>query len=211
LTASELSSKDDEDISAEFSLTRRRGRGAVLKNLIRPAGSLAFIMLLTFAVVGCGDDGERDEGQDGPTTPAPRDRDVGSPRSFLLGLSSFPREPTDESYKQAFSLAGEVGELVLIQRSPPWSEFIHGGTLSKDTQDATQQEKALAEENGLDIFFAIDATDPADRGRLQGLPNNLTGKGFADQGVREGFLAYVKYVALNYKPRYLALGIEVNM
>jgi hypothetical protein len=42
-----------------------------------------------------------------------------------------------------------------------------------------------------------------------GLPNNLAG-GVCRSGVREGFRP-AEYVALNYKPRYLALGIEVNM
>jgi hypothetical protein len=137
--------------------------------------------------------------------------DVGLPRPFELGLSSFPSEPTEESYEKAFALAGEVGELILIQRAPPWEEFAAGGTLSKNTQETTQEEVLLAEENNLDIFFGIDPTDSADRGRLQDLPDKLRGKNFADKEVRDALIAYVKYVALNYKPKYLAIGIEMNM
>jgi hypothetical protein len=167
--------------------------------------------LVAFLLAACGGNGDQDQGAASTPSPAPRDAQKGPPRSFELGLSSFPTEPTEASYKKAFILAGQVGELILIQRAPPWQEFVSGGELSKNCQDTTQEEKRLAEENRLGIFFGIDPTDPADRGRLQGLPESLAGKSFADKEVRDAFIAYVKYVALNYKPQLLALGVEINM
>jgi hypothetical protein len=161
-------------------------------------------------LTGCGAGQPPDGGNATKTPPAVRDRHIGTPRSFALGLSSQPSEPTSSSYEKAFAFAGQVGELIMIQRAPPWEEFVPGGTLSKSTQEATQREKLLAEENRLDIFLAIDPTDPADRGKLN-LPGELQGKTFADETVRQAFIAYVKYMTLNYEPRYLALGVEVNM
>ncbi|MGD0765853.1 MAG: hypothetical protein ABR978_06055, partial [Dehalococcoidia bacterium] len=161
-------------------------------------------------MAGCGA-GQPTDGKEATNTPpAIRDTKAGLPRSFELGLSSEPSEPTSSSYEKAFALAGQVGELILIQRAPPWEEFLPGGTLSKSTQETTQREKLLAEENRLQIFLAVDPTDPADRGKLN-LPGNLQGKNFADDSVRQAFIAYVKYVTLNYEPRYLALGVEINM
>jgi hypothetical protein len=159
---------------------------------------------------GCGS-GQSPNG-DGAANPSPAARDlhVGLPRPFQLGLSSLPSESTSSSYDKAFALAGDLGELVMIQRQPPWEEFLPGGSLSKSTEETTQREEQLAKDNNLQIFLAIDPTDPADRGELN-LPDKLKGKTFADETVRQAFIAYVKYIALNYKPRYLALGTEMNM
>jgi hypothetical protein len=181
----------------------------VRRRTVRPVGVVAWALLFPLAILlaACIENGSPGQNASPTSSPAPRDVQKGDPRPFRLGLGSFPAEPTETSYKKAFALAGEVGELVLIQRAPPWQEFVSGGTLSKNTQETTQEEKKLAEENRLGIFFGIDPTDPADRSRLQG----LAGKNFADKEVREAFIAYVKYVALNYRPQLLALGVEINM
>jgi hypothetical protein len=72
-------------------------------------------------------------------------------------------------------------------------------------------EKDLAKENNLKLFLAVDPTEPSDRGRLANLPDDLRGKDFSDTRIRAAFIAYAKYLALNYKPAYLALGVEVDM
>jgi len=128
-----------------------------------------------------------------------------------MGLSSLPEEPSKASYENAFKLAGENGELILIQRAPPWEEFLPGGAISADTLDLTREEKGLAEENGLAIFAAVDPLDAADRGRLASPPEDLADAGFGNARVRSAFIAYAQYLALNLKPRYMALGMEVDL
>ena len=133
-----------------------------------------------------------------------------------MGLSSLPEQPSKAGYEKAFSLAGENGELILIQRAPPWEEFRPGGVISAETVDLTREEKRLAEENGLGIFAAVDPLDPADRGRLASPPEDPDGRSLADAGfgdprVRSAFIAYAQYLALNLKPRYMALGMEVDL
>jgi hypothetical protein len=128
-----------------------------------------------------------------------------------MGLSSLPKEATTAGYEKAFALAGENGELILIQRAPPWEEFRPGGTISAETLDLTREEKRLAEENRLGIFAAVDPLDPADRGRLASPPDDLADAGFGDSRVRSAFIAYAQYLALNLKPRYMALGMEVDL
>jgi hypothetical protein len=167
------------------------------------------LLLPAILLLSCGD-GNGEEPFARPSALA-RDANVGAARSFELGISSFPNEPTRAGYEKAFVFASEAGELILIQRAPPWEEFLPGGTLSENTRETTGEEKRLAEENGLSIFYGIDPIDPADRSRLQGLPEGMEDRTFANKDVREAFISYAKYVALNYHPTLLALGIEVNM
>ncbi|HEY8490243.1 MAG TPA: hypothetical protein VIO14_04545 [Dehalococcoidia bacterium] len=133
------------------------------------------------------------------------------PRPYLLGFSSVPAERTEAGYRAAFSLAGQYGELVLIPRPLPWDEFRSGGSISGTTRDTTRVETELARQYGLDLMVAVDPLDQADRGRLANLPDRMRGMTFRDEEVRKAFVAYAKYVALNYKPRYLALGVDVDM
>lgn len=128
-----------------------------------------------------------------------------------MGVSSVPQQPTDDSYKEAFEFARSAGEVIMIQRAPPWSEFVPGASISERTERLTRFERELAKDNKLKLFLAIDPTDPADRGRLAALPDDLRGRDFADARVRSAFISYAKYLALNYKPAYLALGVEVDM
>jgi len=132
------------------------------------------------------------------------------PRSFAMGISSLPTELTEASYRDTFELASAAGETILIQRTPPWQELI-AGTLSEETVVAAQRETALAEEFGLDIFFAIDPTDSSrQRDRIVGLPEELLGAGFSDPEIHKALLDYATYIAETYQPAYLAFGVEIN-
>ncbi len=135
----------------------------------------------------------------------------GSPRSFEMGFSSLPGQGTEDAYVDTFKLAGENGEIILLQRAPPWDEFRPGAEVAAETLRLTSQEKSLAEENGLQIFVAVDPLDAADRARLAGLPEDLAGAGFDNPDVRAALTSYAKYLALNLKPRYMALGVEVDL
>jgi hypothetical protein len=132
-------------------------------------------------------------------------------RSFQLGVSAQPVEPTEQAYREAFALAGQVGEMILIQRAPPWEDFLPGGSVSPRTERLTLIERQLAQENNLKLMLAIDPTLPTDRGTLAGLPARLAGQGFANPELRSAFISYAKYLALNYKPAYMALGVEVDL
>jgi len=141
-----------------------------------------------------------------------RDAGEGDARSFMMGISTLPRELNATSYDEAFKLAGDTGELVLIQRNVPWAEFMPGADVNQSTADTTAAEKHAIDDGKLRLFFAIDPTDSATgRDRLAGLPPESSGKTFADADIREAFVSYAKYVALNYKPAYMALGVEINL
>ncbi len=165
------------------------------------AAAIAAIALAALVLASCGGGAKR--------TPAATE---GESRSFMMGISTLPRELNATSYADAFKLAGDTGEIVLIQRTPPWADFMPGSDVSADTTQTTAAEKQAIDDAGLRLFFAIDPTDGSTgRDRLAGLPASLSGKSFADSDIRMAFVSYAKYVALNFKPAYLALGVEMNL
>jgi len=137
---------------------------------------------------------------------------TGQPRTFAMGLSSFPPELTEESYASAFELAASVGEVILIRRTPPWDELLTDAPFPSDCTAAnTQREIELAAEHGLDIFLAIDVADFSGGCNQEAtLPAELANAGFANERVRQALVTYAQYVALNYRPTYLAFGVDVN-
>ncbi len=155
---------------------------------------------LLAACGGGGGGGTRDGATSGPE------------RSFMMGISTLPRELNGKAYADTFDLAAANGEMVLIQRTPPWSDFVPGADISDQTAKTTASEKDAISSKHLRLFFAIDPTDgTTGRDRLAGLPASMAGKDFSDPDVRSAFLTYAQYVAINYHPAYLALGVEMNL
>jgi hypothetical protein len=171
-----------------------------VSKLARRACMAGAIALAAALVAACGDGGGG-----APQTSGP-------PRAFMMGLSTLPRELNAKSYGEAFKLASGNGEIVLIQRTPPWQDFLPGADVGEDTAKTTASEKQAVADGHLRLFFAIDPTDGSTgRDRLAGLPASLSGRNFSDPDIRAAFVSYARYVALNYKPAYLALGVEINL
>jgi hypothetical protein len=148
----------------------------------------------------------------GPTVTRPAA--AGDPRTVRLGFSTLPAQRTSDSYISAFATAAQYADVVLIQRAPPWRDFLPGGSVSSATSDNTRVETSLLNQyKDLKRYYAIDPTDGAvQRTRIADLPSTVDAQaGFNDPGVREAFLAYTTYVIKNYNPDYLALGVEINM
>ncbi|MEO9255993.1 MAG: hypothetical protein ABI305_10650 [Tepidiformaceae bacterium] len=125
-----------------------------------------------------------------------------------------PAQRTSESYINAFATAAQYADVALIERTPPWQDFLPGGQVSQATADNTRAETALLDEySGLTRYYAIDPTDAVvQRSRIANLPASVDPQvGFKDPALREAFIAYTAYVVKNYKPEYLALGVEINM
>ncbi|MGE5596399.1 MAG: hypothetical protein ACM3S1_10255 [Hyphomicrobiales bacterium] len=189
-------------------LGRRRPRPAI--------GILAALCLLGAILSACSTndaDGSADDGA-GPGPTITRPEPSGEPRTVRIGFSTLPPERTVDSYINAFATAAQYGDVVLIQRAPPWSDFMPGGGVSAATQENTELETSLHEQySNLQLFYAIDPTDGiVERTRIANLPSSVDPEiGFNDPDLREAFIAYTTYVVKNYKPDYLALGVEVNM
>ncbi len=169
--------------------------------LLRRLATLAAVgTLLVLAACGGGGGGTRN------------DATSGRERSFMMGISTLPRDLNGKAYADTFDLAAANGEMVLIQRAPPWSDFVPGADISEQTAKTTASEKQAISNKHLRLFFAIDPTEgTTGRDRLAGLPASMAGKDFSDPDVRSAFLTYAQYVAINYHPAYLALGVEMNL
>ena len=79
----------------------------------------------------------------GSDAPEPQGTAGGEPRPFIMGVSSVPQRPSDASYRDAFEFAATAGEVVLIQRVPPWEEFVPGGAISERTERLTRLERVI--------------------------------------------------------------------
>ena len=134
----------------------------------------------------------------------------GGARSYLMGFSAMPAELTVEGYRDALDLAAQDGEVVLIQRSPDWGSFLPGAAVSRDLAAVTLEDQAAVEGRGLQLAYAIDVFDPASRGRLADLPEPYAGEDLSNPELRGAFVGLARFVALNYRPAYLVLGVEVN-
>jgi hypothetical protein len=180
-------------------------------------GIVAVLLALVGLVSGCAGKESGNtiidrEGGPGPSVVRPEPS--GEPRTVRIGFSTLPPEQTTESYIQAFATAAQYGDLVLIQRNPPWEDFLPGHAVSPATAENTRLERALHDQySQLDLFYAIDPTDGVvQRTRIANLPAGINPEeGFANRDLREAFIAYTTYVVKNYEPDYLALGVEVNM
>ncbi|MEX2236643.1 MAG: hypothetical protein WEB00_03790 [Dehalococcoidia bacterium] len=169
---------------------------------------LTLVAVLTLAA--CGDDGSNPDGSDeatsisDPTIP-------GSVRGFEMGFGHLLAERTADGYEAPFRIAGEQGELILLQRGPAWADFLPGSSPAPALQEMSRTDLLLAERYELEFFLAVDPTDPTDRGRLFDAPPQLAGMDFRDPPVREAYLAYISFLAESYRPRYMALAVEVNL
>lgn len=134
---------------------------------------------------------------------------AGEPRSFLLGFSALPAVQSVEGYAAAMDLAANYGEVLLIQRAPAWESFV-SNRVSADLQGTTLAERRAISERGLKLAYALDVFDPASRGRLAGLPTRFEGRTLADPELHRAFVQNARFVALNYRPAFLILGVEVN-
>jgi len=136
----------------------------------------------------------------------------GPPRPVMMGFSTLPRELNAESYGAAIAFAGKHGEVLLVQRTVPWEDFRPGAVVSDALAETTAAEIEAIEDTGDALFFAIDPTDGATgRDRLGALPADMAGRRFDDEEVRAAFASYAEYIARNYTPEYLALGVEMNL
>ena len=188
-------------MEARRNLRRAMQRSRLLPAILIVAAALAF---------ACG--GEQ-EASAPPGPEVTRAAPQGAPRQLQLGLGAQARARARTAWLAAFAHAGRYAEIVRIARVPPWEEFLPGAEVTGETHALTLLERALVRQYGLTLLFAIDPTDGAvQRGRIADLPDTIDpGEGFLRADVQEALVAYAVYVATNYEPEYLAIGVEINM
>ncbi len=131
-------------------------------------------------------------------------------RSFALATTSNAAYMNDQSWLLAMERVPEVADILLWQIIPKWEEFLPGRTVSANVSNEAKIIRMYAEVQGLDLFVGLDPTAGLNRSELYQLtPGKKTR--FSDPDFREAFKNAALYYALEMKPKYLALGIEINM
>lgn len=161
-------------------------------------------------MAACNETGETEE-PPGPDVTRPESQ--GPVREVRLGLGVQPSEDTPSAHINTFATAAQHADLVSIARVPPWEDFFPGAEVSEETHALMRLERNLLRQYDLSLLFAIDPTDGAvQRTRVAGLPEGSDGEGgFLRDDVQEALVAYAIYIATNYEPEYLAVGVEINM
>ncbi|MGE0133505.1 MAG: hypothetical protein AB7L91_04420 [Dehalococcoidia bacterium] len=172
--------------------------------------SRGVLVCLALAALGLLVACQEQEPGEAPEGSLPAREYAGPARSYYLGFSSLPSVLTDTGYQQTFDLASQWGEVLLIQRPPSWSDFLPGATLSETQKERTMTERNAARVRGLKLFMALDPFDAADRSRLAALPEGRQGQDLGNGDLKSAFVSEARYIALNYRPAFLALGMEVN-
>lgn len=169
------------------------------------------MIVAALIVAACNGTGDSDETGPGPDVIRPASQ--GPPRTVRLGFGAQPAEETREVYVDTFTTAARHAELVSIARVPPWREFFPGAEVSEGTHALMRLERDLVRQYDLALLFAIDPTDGAvQRTRIAGLPEApRPEEGFLREDVQQALVAYAIYIATNYEPEYLVLGVEINM
>ena len=124
-----------------------------------------------------------------------------------MGFSAVPGDLTADSHLALFHTAAAFGDAIMIQRSPPWPELLAGAQLSDDTRATIAHERALLDQLGLDLLFAIDPFEFTDRARLT---SGAPGSSFADPAVVDAYLRYIDLILVHYQPRWLALAVDMD-
>lgn len=148
-----------------------------------------------------------------PTTPAPAptvDPSVFDSGQTAYGFFPSPPEMTTASLLDLLHALGEHGDVVLIQRAVPWSDFMEGS--DGKSQDFTDEQNLVlvAAREGLEPIFVIDPLNGLDRRQFAPLPAELQGADFGTPALRRAYQNYAVRVAKAFHPRYLGLASEIN-
>lgn len=142
-------------------------------------------------------------------TPATTMMPVEPSSATLYGFFPSPPQMTYESVVAHFANMGRHGDVVLVQNSPDWRDFLAGVEGVSDRRTDITNQVTLARQNGLDAIFVADPLNGLNRREFGGLPSDWTAS-FANPDVRTAFTNYVLWILRTFKPRYLGLGSEIN-
>ena len=169
--------------------------------------TLALLALALMAVLGSAC---RTEATGGSSfTKRPR-TEQGEPRAYRLGFSDTPWALTDLATRQTYDMAANYGEVILVQRSPNWADFVPGMSPSEATRNELTTVRDAAKSRDLQVAIVLDLFDPTARERLQRLPPTHAGKDLSHADLRTAFVQEAAFIAKNLRPAYLVLGNEVN-
>jgi hypothetical protein len=166
----------------------------------------ATVLSLAMAVMACASPATPT--LSGPTpTPAPS---VFTTGRTAYGFFPSPPELTSESLLNLLGVIGEHGDVTLIQRAIPWSDFVDSPDAKSQDMVDMQNLVTVAASDGLEPIFVIDPLNGLDRRQFSPLPPELEGADFGTPELRAAYQNFALRVARTFHPRYLGLASEIN-
>ncbi len=127
-----------------------------------------------------------------------------------FGFFPSPPELTAESFLANLQAISEHGEVIMLMRSVPWSDFIESQDAKSTDIRELRDVLTLASERSLEPIFVIDPLNGLDRREIAPLPPELTGSNFGTPELRAAFKHYALRIVEEFSPRYLGLASEIN-
>ncbi|MFV1966015.1 MAG: hypothetical protein ACC628_11365 [Pirellulaceae bacterium] len=112
-----------------------------------------------------------------------------------------PRDWSKKSIAAAYQRSSQAGEVVSLSQKLGW--------ISDECLRRYENDVALAQEHGLEIFISIELLED-DRKEISNLPDELRGKRFGDATLRRYYIKEVTEIARRYCHDILDLGVEIN-
>lgn len=103
----------------------------------------------------------------------------------------------------------ENADVVLVQESIPWLDFVNGIQVQSTKIDDMRNARKLAEAHNLDSIYIVDPLNGLNRREFTGVPEGWQAS-FANPRVRAAYKNFSLRVLREFQPRYLGLGSEIN-
>lgn len=144
-------------------------------------------------------------------------------RPYYMGFTPWPFDSTNEAVQQTYQFLKTHGDIHAhhFDGGVPWPEMLADAPLlPKNIQDEWTFRKQQSTSAGVPMYLAITplnfnrnglAAYWGPNGYNQPLPSPWPGYRLNDTPVKTAFLNYAKRVVQFFQPKYLAIGIEVNV
>jgi hypothetical protein len=127
----------------------------------------------------------------------------------LYGFFPSPPEASTQSVMDTYKAIGQHGDVVLLQQSIPWRDFVDGADAKSQAITDIRNQYILAYQNNLEVIFVVDPLNGLNRREFQGLPHTWESS-FANPDVRRAFTNYTLRVVREFHPKFLGLASEIN-
>lgn len=162
----------------------------------------SLLLIFFLACSGGGSDSSSSETSPGPTG------------KFNVALGITPYDPKDfNSFLQTFGEIKELGATAQFIQGAKWSVICGGNSGFKSDYSGVEVQLRPVLDRDMDLFYSLDFTVSNNRSVINrpaacALASNDFR--FSNQHVSAAYVSEVTYIAETYRPKYFAIGVEVE-